>query len=54
MIKIDKETCIGCGTCLAICDQVFKMNEEEFKAEVIDANSTDECVQQAIEACPVQ
>jgi len=53
MIKIDKETCIGCGTCVAICDKVFKINQEEFKAEVVDANSTNECVEQAIGACPV-
>ncbi len=54
MIKINKETCIGCGTCVAICEKVFKINEDELKAEVIDANSKDECVQQSIEACPVQ
>jgi len=53
MIKVDKTTCIGCGTCAAICDKVFKMNEDEFKAEVIDENSTEDCVQEAIDACPV-
>jgi len=53
MIKINKETCIGCGTCVAVCEKVFKINEEEFKAEVIDGNSTEDCVQEAIEICPV-
>ncbi|MFA5318471.1 MAG: ferredoxin [Patescibacteria group bacterium] len=53
MIKVNKEICIGCGTCAAICDKVFKINEDEFKAEVIDESSTEDCVQEAIEACPV-
>ncbi len=53
MIKINKETCIGCGTCAIICDKVFKINDDEMKAEVIDAEADNECVQEAIDACPV-
>ncbi len=54
MIKINKEDCIGCGTCSAICEKVFKINEEEFKAEVIDPNSTEDCVKEAEEMCPTK
>ncbi len=25
--KVDPDTCIGCGTCPAICPEVFQMND---------------------------
>ncbi len=53
MIKIDKEKCIGCGSCEAVCPKVFKLNEETFKSEAIDADN-DDCVQEAIDICPTQ
>lgn len=52
-IKLDKNLCIGCGTCVAICPKSFKMNENELKAEVVgDENS--ECAKNSAESCPVQ
>lgn len=51
MVKIDKDACIGCGTCPAICSEVFEMNDEG-KAEV-KAQKDIPCVTAAIEACPV-
>ncbi|PIR67141.1 MAG: ferredoxin [Parcubacteria group bacterium CG10_big_fil_rev_8_21_14_0_10_36_14] len=53
-IKIDKDLCIGCGTCAALCDEVFKLNDE-FKAELkAGANLDTPCLKEAIEACPVE
>jgi ferredoxin len=49
MIKVDKEKCIGCGACEAVCPQVFKLKNE--KAEV-KAQKNLPCVQDAIESCP--
>ena len=51
-IKINKETCIGCGTCAAICSDIFKMNDEG-KAEVIKEENSD-CAKNAAESCPTQ
>ena len=51
-IKIDQESCIGCGTCAAICPNVFKMNDES-KAEVIGEGEGD-CAKNGAESCPVQ
>ncbi|MCH8927904.1 MAG: ferredoxin [Candidatus Marinimicrobia bacterium] len=51
---VDKKVCIGCGTCEAICPQVFKVNDEAL-ADVIEADfeAHKEAIDEAIEACPV-
>ena len=53
-VKVNKEACIGCGACIAICEDVFEMNEEGIstvkKEEV--PNDLEEQVKDAIESCP--
>lgn len=51
-INVDKNLCIGCGACAAICPDSFKMNDEG-KSEVIGQNNQD-CAQNAAQSCPVQ
>lgn len=52
---IDKDKCIGCGTCIALCPASFKWHESEIKVETINPpGDSDEMIQQAAEACPVQ
>ncbi len=49
------DSCIGCGACVAICDQIFDLNDE-WKAYVIewaDIQNCD-CLDDAIWACPVE
>ncbi|MEK7680622.1 MAG: ferredoxin [Patescibacteria group bacterium] len=53
-ITVDAEKCIGCGTCPALCPNVFKMNEGN-KAVIIDlAGDTIENIKMAADACPTQ
>ena len=52
-IKIDKNLCIGCGACVALCPKNFKLNETEGKAEVINQDDP-ECAKNATASCPVQ
>lgn len=53
-INIDKEKCIGCGTCPALCDEVFEMTDD-FKAKVKEgADLSKPCIKEAKEACPVE
>lgn len=53
---VDKDTCIGCGLCEAVCPKVFRMNDEGV-AEAIEANLDDSVIEEAKEAqtqCPVE
>jgi ferredoxin len=50
MVKVDKEKCIGCGACEALCPEGFKL--EDGKARVL--NQKAKCIKEAKDACPVQ
>lgn len=51
---VDQEVCIGCGMCVGIEPDVFRMNEEERAEGYADTiDQTRENVQQAIDMCPV-
>ncbi len=51
---VDYETCIGCGSCVALCPEVFELRNDE-KAWVIATDKCDTCdCQEAIDVCPVQ
>ena len=54
MTTIDKNKCIGCGTCASMCPEVFEMEDspDGSKAKV-KAQKDIPCVKEAIEACPV-
>lgn len=50
------ENCIGCGSCIAICEEVFEFNDNGF-AEAKDKELTDEekeMVNNIILMCPVE
>lgn len=54
-VYIDEEECIGCGSCEEICPEVFKLDEETEKAEVIEPEGgPEDLIEEAIEACPVE
>jgi ferredoxin len=55
IVYIDEEECIGCGSCEEICPEVFKLNEETEKAEVImREGGPEDLIEEAIETCPVE
>jgi ferredoxin len=43
------DSCIGCGACAAVCDDVFDMNDEgkAFVKEAKDSSNSD-CIEDAI------
>ena len=53
-ITINKEQCIGCGTCAALCPDVFEI-AGDFKAKIKEgADSNKPCVKEAADSCPVE
>ena len=54
-VYIDEEECIGCGSCEDICPDVFKLNEDTEKAEVITPEGgPEDLIDEAIDSCPVE
>ena len=47
--KVNKEKCIGCGTCVQVCPGATKLGDD-MKAEVIDCEKLREC--DGVKICP--
>jgi ferredoxin len=64
-VTIDREGCIGCGVCEALCREVFRLIEDG-KSSIVEkyrmgnlgegevGDSLRECVEMAEKSCPVQ
>lgn len=53
--SVDQDTCIGCGLCPSICEEVFELNDEG-KAYAKQPDVPDELedtAKEAEESCPV-
>lgn len=50
-IKIDKEKCIGCGSCAAICEKTFVIKDGKAIVKKQPAKVT--CEKEAADSCPV-
>jgi ferredoxin len=49
---IDYSLCSGCGTCEALCPDVFELGDDE-KSHVIDEKGCDSCdCEEAVDSCP--
>lgn len=61
-IKIEREKCIGCGSCAALCPKYFEIIDDG-KSHLKNAVKADieelevikpDCAESAVEACPAQ
>ena len=54
-LEVDKDICIGCGACAAICPDVFEIDEDGLAVSVVESVN-EEVKEDAIDAkegCPV-
>jgi len=54
--KVDKNLCIGCGTCVSLCPDVFEMGEDNKSRikETADFEKNKDCIEQSVTSCPNQ
>ena len=54
IVYVEEDECIGCGTCEAICPEVFKLDASKGKSQVMKpSGGPEDLIGEAIEACPV-
>ena len=54
-VKVDRNTCIGCGACQAICNDVFEYGDDgimNVKTDIVPEDLNDD-VMDAKDGCPV-
>ncbi len=55
MFKVDKEKCIGCGACQAVCEEVFEITDDGYATAKDEEIKDEEIMENAIsamEGCP--
>lgn len=50
---VNQDDCIACENCTQVCPEAFRIGEHG-KSEFIDAGTGAECIQDAIDGCPMQ
>ncbi len=53
-LVVDKNACIGCGSCVAIAPKTFFLGEDGKARVVNQSGDSAETIQEAIDGCPVQ
>lgn len=53
-IIVDKEKCIGCGTCVALAPEIFEMDNEGKSIVKKSPTINEETLKLAIDSCPSQ
>lgn len=51
---VNQDTCIGCGTCEAICPEVFRVIDGKSQVQEVNYDDYADKIQQSVSACPVQ
>lgn len=49
---VDKDKCIGCGTCVAMAPKSFKLGDDAKSQAINPPSDEEETINQAIDACP--
>ena len=52
-VYVDQEICIGCGLCVSIVPEVFRLNQAGVSEVHDPAGSSENRIQEAMDSCPV-
>ncbi|HLD35021.1 MAG TPA: ferredoxin [Patescibacteria group bacterium] len=52
--KVDKTKCTGCGTCAALCPEVFGLGEDGFSYVKVLPSYDNFSIQDCVDSCPNQ
>ena len=52
-LKVVQDTCIGCGTCVALASKSFKLNDQGKSVVINPPGDDEETIQNTINSCPV-
>ena len=51
-VVVNRDNCIGCGACEALCPEVFQIDDEGLSTVISNENIDEAKVTEAIEGCP--
>lgn len=51
-IKVDKEKCIGCGTCVVLAPKSFKLGDDGKSHPIEPPGDEEETIKEAVDSCP--
>lgn len=53
-VKINEDSCIGCGACQSICENVFELNDEGLSSVKVEevGEEDQQSVRDASDSCP--
>lgn len=53
-VKVNQDSCIGCGACASICEEVFEIGDEGLSKVKVDKvpEGKEDSAKEAIESCP--
>jgi len=52
-VFVDQQICIGCGLCVSIVPEVFRLNVAGVSEVLNQAGASEAKIQEAIDSCPV-
>jgi ferredoxin len=54
-VRVDEDACLGDGSCVSICPEVFEMDDDVAKTRIEEVpESLQESCREAADVCPVE